>query len=76
MQDETMRFAHERFTKELDAVAQIVRRTNPNDALVVQAEVANTMAEDCIAEGEDLIEHMRDMAKELSSNPKSDRAHH
>lgn len=76
MRDETMRFARERFTKELDAVVQLARCTNPNEALVVQTEFANTMVEAYILEGQRLVELMGDMAKAISSSPKSDRAHH
>lgn len=76
MRDETMRFAHERFTKELDAVVQFARCTNPNEALAVQADFANKMAEDYVAESRKIVELVGEMAKEISSSPKSDRAHH
>ncbi len=74
MRDETMRFAHERFTKELDAVAQLARCTNPNEALAVQAEFANRMAEDYVAEGQKIVELMGKMAEEIAANPDTVRA--
>ena len=76
MRDETMRFARERFTKELDAVVQLARCTNPNEALVVQTEFAKTMVEAYLLESQKLVELMGDMAKAISSSPKSGRAHH
>ena len=76
MRDETMRFAHERFTKELDAAVQLARCTNANEALAVQTEFANKMAEDYLAEGKRLVELMGEMAKEFTASPKSSRAHH
>lgn len=76
MQDETMRFAHERFTKELDAAVQLARCTNPNEAFAVQAKFANKLAEDYMAEGQRIVELMGEIAKEISSRPKSGRAHH
>ena len=42
----------------------------------VQAEFANKMAADYFAEGQKIVELMGEMAKEISSSPKSDRAHH
>ncbi len=76
MRGETMRFAHERFTKELDAAVQLARCTNPIEAFAVQAEFANKLAEDYFAEGQKIVNLMGEMAKEISSSPKSDRAHH
>lgn len=76
MRDETMRFAHERFTKELDAVGQLARCLNPNEALVVQTEFAKTMVEAYLLESQKLVELIGDMAKAISSSPKSGRAHH
>jgi len=76
MRDETMRFAHERFTKELDAAVRLARCTNANEALAVQTEFANKMAEDYLAEGKKLVELMGEIAKEFASGPKSSRAHH
>ena len=76
MRDETTRFVQERFTKELEAAAQLARCTNPTDAFAVQAEFANKMAADYFAEGQKIVELMGEMAKEISSSPKSDRAHH
>jgi hypothetical protein len=76
MRDETIRFAQERFTKELDAAVQLARCTNANEALAVQTEFANKMAEDYLAEGKKLVELMGEIAKELASSPKSSRAHH
>ena len=76
MRDESMRFAQERFTKELDAAVQFARCTNPSEAFAVQAEFANKMAADYFAEGQKMVELMGEIAKEISSSPKSDRAHH
>ena len=76
MRDETMRFAHERFTKELDAAVQLARCTNANEALAVQTEFANKMAEDYLAEGKKLVKLIGEIAKEFTSSPKSSRAHH
>jgi hypothetical protein len=76
MRDETMRFANERFTKELDAAVQLARCTNPNEALAVQAEFANKMAEDYLAEGKKIVELMGEMAKQISPSPKSNKSHH
>ncbi|MET0682283.1 MAG: phasin family protein [Casimicrobiaceae bacterium] len=76
MRDETMRFAHERFTKELDAAVQLARCTNANEALAVQTEFANKMAEDYLAEGKKLVKLMGEIAKEFTSSPKSSRVHH
>ena len=71
-----MRFAHERFTKELDAVVQLARCTNPNEVLAVQSDFANKMAEDYITEGKKIVELVGDMAKEISASPESDRGRH
>ena len=76
MRDETMRFAQERFTKELDAAAQLARCTNPTEAFAVQAEFANKMAADYFEEGQKIVELMGEIAKEIPSSRKSDRAHH
>jgi len=76
MRDETTRFVQERVTKELEAVAQLARCTNPTEAFAVQAEFANKMAADYFAEGQKIIGLMGEMAKEISSSSKSDRAPH
>lgn len=76
MRDETMRFAQEQFTKELDAAVQFARCTNPTEAFALQAEFANSMAADFFAEGQKFVELMGEIAKEISSNPKADSAHH
>jgi len=76
MQDETMRFAQERFKKELAVALQLSRCTNPNEAFAVQTKFANKMAEDYLAEGQRIAELMSEMAKQISSSPKSSRAHH
>jgi hypothetical protein len=76
MRDETMRFAQERFTKELEAAVQLARCTNPTEAFAVQAEFANRMATDYFAESQKMVELMGEMAKQISSSPKSHRAHH
>ncbi len=76
MRDETMRFAQDRFTKEVDAAVQLARCTDPNEALALQAEFANKMAEDYLAEGKRIVELMGQMAKEISASSKPGRAHH
>jgi hypothetical protein len=76
MHDETMRFARERFTKEFETVVQLTRCTNPGEALAVQAEFANRLAEDYITEAQRMIELVSEMTTELSSSPNSDRARH
>ncbi len=76
MRDETLRFAQERFTKELNAAVQLARCTNPNEAFAVQTEFANKMAEDYFAESQKIVDFMGEMAKVISSGSKSDRAHH
>ena len=76
MRDETTRFVQERVTKELEAVAQFARCMNPTEAFAVQAEFANKMAADYFAEGQKIIGLMGEMAKEISSSSKSDRAPH
>ena len=65
----------ERFTKELEAAAQLARCTNPTEMFAVQAEFANKLAADYFAEGQKMAELMGEMAKEISS-PASDKAHH
>ena len=75
MRDETLRFAQERFKKEIEAAAQLVRCTNPSEAFALQAEFANQMAADYFAEGQKIVELMSEMAVEISS-PESDKAHH
>jgi hypothetical protein len=76
MRDETMRFAQERFTKEIEAAVQLARCTNPSEAFALQAKFANEMAADYFAEGQKIAELMGEMAKEISSSPESDKAHH
>src|SRR5262245_33910468 len=76
MRDETVRFAQEQFTKELDAVVRLARCTNPSEVFAVQADYANTLATDYVEEGKKLVELMGGMAAELSSVPKAHRAHH
>ena len=76
MRDETIRFAQERFSKELEAAVQLARCTNPTEAFAMQTEFANKMAADYFAEGQRIVELMGEMAKEISSSPKSHKAHH
>jgi hypothetical protein len=70
MQEETMRFVQERFTKELEAAAQLARCTNPIEALAVQADFAQKRAQDYFEEGQKLVELTTEMAKQISSTPK------
>ena len=76
MRDETMRFAQEQFTKELDAAVQLARCTNPTEVFAVQAEFANNMAADFFAEGQKFVELMGEMANVISSSPRSNSASH
>ena len=76
MQDETLRFAEERFKKELAVAVQLSHCTNPGEALAVQQKFANKMAEDYFAEGQRIAELMGEMAKQISSGPKPSGAHH
>ena len=76
MRDETVRFAQEQFTKELEAVVRVARCTNPSEAFAVQADYANTVATDCVEEGKKMVELMGEMAMKLSSPPKPRGAHH
>ena len=76
MRDETIRFMQERFTNELEAAVKLAGCTNPSDALVVQAAFANKMAADYFEEGQKIVELMGEIAKEISSGPKPDKAHH
>ena len=76
MRDETIRFAQERFSKELEAAVQLARCTNPTEAFAMQAEFANKMVSDYFAEGQRIVELMGEIAKEISSSPKSGKAHH
>ena len=75
LQDETMRFVQERFTKDVEAAAQLARCTNPIDALAVQAEFAQKMAADYFAESQKMVELTGEMAKQISSGPKRHSAH-
>jgi hypothetical protein len=76
VQEETMRFAQERFTKELEAALKLARCTNPIEALAVQAEFAQKMAEDYLAEGQKLVEITTEMTKQISASPKPHAVHH
>ena len=76
MRDETIRFVQERFTKELEAAVKLAGCTNPTEAFAVQAEFANKMAADYFEDGQKIVELMGEIAKEISSSPKPDRAHH
>jgi len=76
MRDETIRFAQERFSKELEAAAQLARCTDPSEVFAVQAEFANKMAADYFAESQKIVELIGEMAKEISSSPTSGKAHH
>ena len=76
VQEETMRFAQERFAKELEAAVKLTRCTNPIEALAVQAEFAQKMAADYLAEGQKLVELTGEMTKQISSSPKPHAVHH
>jgi Phasin protein len=55
---------------------ELARCTNPSEAFALQAKFANQMAADYFAEGQKIVEIMGEMAKEISSSPKADKAHH
>jgi hypothetical protein len=50
--------------------------TNPTEALTLQAEFANKMAADYLAEGQKMVELMGAIAKEATSSPASGNANH
>ena len=70
MQGETMRFVQERFTKELEAAAQLARCKNPIEAFAVQADFAQRMAADYLEESQKLVELTGEIVREISSGPK------
>ena len=76
IQEETIRFAQERFAKDLEAAAQLARCSNPTEAIAVQTEFANTMAADYLLESQKVVEMMGEIAKQISSLPSSHKAHH
>lgn len=76
MRDEAVRFAQDRFAKELEAAVQLARCTNPTEAFTVQAEFASKMAADYLAEGQKMVELMGEIAKEAASSPAATTAHH
>ena len=76
IQEETMRFAQERFAKDLEAAAQLARCSNPTEAIAVQTKFANTMAADYLSESQRVFEMMGEIAKQISSAPSSPKAHH
>ena len=76
IQEETMRFAQERFAKDLEAAAQLARCSNPTEAIAVQTKFANTMAADYLSESQRVFEMMGEIAKQISAAPSSPKAHH
>jgi hypothetical protein len=68
MQEETMRFVQERFTKELEAITQMARCTNPMDAFALQAEFAEERAKDYVEEGQRLADLTSEIAKGISTD--------
>ena len=76
MQDETLRFAQDRFEQELAAAVQLTKCRTANEALALQAKFANKMAEDYLAEGQRIADLMGEMAQEISASPKPHRSHH
>ena len=76
IQEETVRFAQERFAKDLEAAARLARCSNPTEAMAVQTEFANTMAADYLSESQRVFELMGEIAKQISSVPSSHKAHH
>jgi hypothetical protein len=76
VRDEAVRFAQDRFAKELEAAVQLARCTNPTEAFTLQAEFASKMAADYLAEGQKMVELMGEIAKEATSSPTTNKAHH
>ena len=71
-----MRFAQERFAKDLESAAQLARCSNPTEAIAVQTKFANTMAADYLSESQRVFEMMGEIAKQISAAPSSPKAHH
>ncbi|HET9045660.1 MAG TPA: phasin family protein, partial [Casimicrobiaceae bacterium] len=55
LQEETLRFAQERLTKELETAGRLARCTNPTDAFNLQIDFAATAAADYLAEGQKMV---------------------
>ena len=75
MRDETLRFAQERFTKELDAAVRLAACADTTEMFAVQAAFANNMAADYVAESQKMVELIGEMAMGILPNPEPDRAH-
>ena len=75
MRDETLRFAQERFTKELDAAVRLAACADTTEMFAVQAAFANDMAADYVAESQKMVELIGEMAMGILPNPEPDRAH-
>jgi hypothetical protein len=75
MRDEAVRFAQDRFAKELEAAVQLARCTNPTEAFSLQADFASKMAADYLAEGQKMVELMGAIAKEASPSPPAGKVH-
>jgi hypothetical protein len=76
MHDETLRFAQDRFQKELAAAVQLTKCTTPDEALALQAKFVNNMTEDYVAEGQRIAELMGRMVEEITATQKPNRSHH
>lgn len=75
VQDETLRFAQERFTKELDAAVRLAACADATEMFAVQAAFANSMAADYFAESRKMVELIGEMAMGIFPNPEPYRAH-
>jgi Phasin protein len=67
--DEALRFAHDRLAKDLEAASHIVRCSEPNEAFTVQMEFASNMAVDYLHEGQKMLELVSQFAKETRLEP-------
>jgi hypothetical protein len=74
MRDEAVRFAQDRFAKELDAAVQLAR-CESNRSVHPAGRLPLKMAADYLAEGQKMVELMGAMAKEASSIPPAGKAH-
>ena len=76
LRDEALRFAQDRFTKELEAATQFARCTNPAEVFALEAEFASKTAADYLAEGQKMVALIRELAEGVSSSPKAHKTHH
>ena len=70
LSNEAFRFAHYRVTKDLEAAAQLMRCNDPNEALTLQAEFANKLAADYVAESQKMAELVSQLTTEGHMKPR------